>query len=286
MPAPSSRACVPPDRQTTLARLHLHAVLPALADLATLSPSVRELAAKWNFSLRLQLLHGPSTTLTSPGDGRLLVTPGRAAPARLVLTFLTANQLNRTFLNQGALPPLPTGGFWRILGVPTFIKLTRELDRVLQATPDALADEPFRLLHLRLLFRVLVGALPIVAEADPVSRHTLSHTPPGTLELRVPTLGLVGHLRWADGLLTSGPGPLPSGGTPDAAITFVDLPTTDDALFGRLDPNAAVGLGRVEIRGLVPLADGLGVVMDRVEGYIKPPGAPDIPAMSFRGAAA
>ena len=276
----------PPDRQQTLARLHLHAVLPALEDLAALSPEVRELAARWPFSLRLQLLNGPAATLTSPGDGTLRVTPGHTVPSRLTLTFLTANQLNRTFLNQGALPPLPTGGFWRILGVQTFVKLTKHLDAVLQATPAALADESFRLRHLRLLFRVLIGAAPIVGESDAVSRHTLSHTPPGTLELRVPSLDLTGHLRWENGRLTSSVGSLPDHATPDAVITFVDLPTADDALLGRLDPNAAVALGRVEIKGLVPLADGLSVVMDRVEGYIKPPGSPDIPAMSFSGAAA
>ena len=276
----------PPDRPQTLARLHLHAVLPALEDLAALSPEVRDLAARWPFSLRLQLLHGPSATLTSPGDGTLRVTPGHTAPSRLTLTFLTANQLNRTFLNQGALPPVPTGGAWRLLKVRPFVALTKHLDAVLQATPAALADERFRLLHLRLLFRVLVGATPIVAEADAVARHSLSHTPPGTLELRVPSLNLIGHLRWADGRLTSGFGPLPDRATPDAVLTFVDLPTADDALLGRLDPNAAVGLGRVEIRGLVPLIDGLSVVMDRVEGYIKPPGSPAIPALSFSGAAA
>ncbi len=275
----------PPDRPQTLARLHLHAVLPALEDLAALSPETRQLAAGWNFSLRLQLLNGPAATLTSPGDGRLLVTPGDTAPSRLTLQFLTANQLNRTFLNQAAFPPLPTGGFWRILGVQTFIKLTRQLDRVLQAPPDALADEPFRLLHLRLLFRVLIGAVPIVAETDPVSRHTLSHTPEGTVELRVPALDLTGHMRWTRGRMTSALGPAP-GATPDAVITFVDLPTADDALLGRLDPNAAVGLGRVDVRGLIPLADGMSVVMDRVEGYIKPPGAPAIPTMAFSGAAA
>lgn len=274
-----------PDRQTILARLHLHAVLPALEDLAALSPETRQLAAGWKFSLRLALLNGPSATLSSPGDGRLVVTPGDTAPARLVLRFLTASQLNRTFLNQGAFPPLPTGGFWRVLGVRTFIKLTKQLDRVLQATPDALANEPFRLLHLRLLFRVLVGAVPIVAETDGVSRHTLSHTPPGTVELRVPGLRLVGHLRWAKGRMTSALGPAPDA-RPDAVITFVDLPTADDALLGRLDPNAAVGLGRVDVRGLIPLADGLSVVMDRVEGYIKPPGAPAVPALAFSGAAA
>ena len=274
------------DFSSTLARLHLHAVLPALADLAALVPEARQISSTWNFSLRLQLPGGPAATLVSPGDGTLHVTPGRDMPARLVLTFLSARQLNRTFLNQSALPPLPTGGFWRILNIRPFVALTKILDRYLQPTPEALTDEAFRRVHLRLLFRVLIGAAPIVGETDAASRHSLTHTPPGTLELRAPSLGLVGHLRWRDGQLTSGLGPTAEREGPDAVITFVDLPTADDALLGRLDPNAAVGLGKVDVRGLVPLADGLSVVMDRVEGYIKPPGAPAVPAMSFSGAAA
>ncbi len=275
-----------PRREDILARLHLHAVLPALADLVALSPDARKISSTWNFSLRLQLPGGPAATLVSPGDGTLRVTPSAGTPARLVLTFLSARQLNRTFLNQSALPPLPTGGFWRLLNVRPFVALTRLLDRCLQPTPAALLDEPFRRLHLRLLFRVLVEAVPTIAEHDPVARHSLSHTPDGLAELRVPSLALVGWMHWARGRMTSAPGPAPAGTAPDAVITFTDLPTADAALLGRLDPNAAVGLGRVDVRGLVPLADGLSAVMDRVEGYIKPPGSPDIPALAFSGAAA
>ena len=283
---PSDFCVLTSDLSSTLARLHLHAVLPALADLADLVPEAREIAARWNFSLRLHLPGCPAATLVSPGDGTLRVHPGDGTPARLTLTFLSARQLNRTFLNQSVLPPLPTGGFWRIWSVRPFVALTKLLDRYLQPTPEALTDEAFRRIHLRLLFRVLIEAVPTVAAHDPVAHHSLSHTPEGLVELRVPALSLVGWMRWAHGRLTSAPGPAPAGSPPDAIITFTDLPTADDALLGRLDPNAAVGLGRVDVRGLVPLADGMSVVMDRVEGYIKPPGSPLIPAMAFSGAAA
>ena len=120
-------------------------------------------------------------------------------------------------------------------------------------------------------FRVLLGAVPVVAAGDGVSRHTLSHTPEGLAEIRVPAFGQVGWVRWARGRVTSAPGPAPD--APDATITFTDRETTDAALLGQLDPNAAVGLGKVAIAGLVPLADGLSLVMDRVETYLKPAGA-------------
>jgi hypothetical protein len=263
-------------REALLARLHLHAVLPALEELARLVPAARDLAAQWTFSLRLQLAGGPAATLVSPGDGTLTVHRHGAAPAQLVLQFFSPAQLNRTFLNQRALPPLPTAGFWRVAKVATFTRLAKELDAVLQPAPGALDDPGFLERHLRLLFKVLMGALPVVAEGDPVSGHTLSHTPDGTAQICLPAFELTAWARWARGRLTTGEGDAPGSARPDVVITFVDRATAGAALLGRLDPNAAVGLGTVDVRGLVPLADGLSLVMDRVEVFLKPPGAPAV----------
>ena len=273
--------------QNLLARLHLHAVLPALEDLVKLSPEARALAEGWNFSLRLRLggRDGAVASLVSPGDGSLTVHPHADVPARLTLRFLSAVQLNRTFLNRRALPPVPTAGFWNVARVGPFTKLAKLLDAALQPAPGALGDPAFRERHVRLLFRVLLGAIPVLADGDPVARHTLSHTPGGTAEIRAPSLGLVGWARWSQGRMTGGPGTAP-GGPPDVVITFTDRETADAALLGSLDPNAAVGLGKVDVRGLVPLADGLSVAMDRVEYYLKPAGTvSDAPSMAFSGAA-
>lgn len=271
--------------QSLLARLHLHAVLPALEDLVRLSPEARALAEGWDFSLRLRLggRHGATATLVSPGDGSLAVHGHGDVPARLTLRFLSATQLNRTFLNRRALPPLPTAGFWNVARVGPFTKLAKRLDAALQPAPGALeSDTALRELHLRLLFRVLLGAIPVLAEGDPVARHTLAHTPDGAAEIRAPALGLTGWARWSRGRMTGGPGALP-GGSPDVAITFADHTTVEAALLGTLDANAAVGHGKVIVQGLVPLADGLSVAMDRVERYLKPAGA--APAVAFSGGA-
>lgn len=274
--------------QSLLARLHLHAVLPALEDLVRLSPEARAVAKGWDFSLRLMLggHHGAVATLVSPGDGSLAVHPHRDVPARLTLRFLSATQLNRTFLNRRALPPLPTAGFWNVGRVGPFTKLAKLLDSALQPAPGTLErDAVLRERHLRLLFRVLLGAIPVLAEGDAVTRHTLGHTPDGAAEIRAPGLELTGWVKWSRGRMTSGPGTLPKG-TPDVAITFVDRATIEAALLGTLDANAAVGRGQIVVQGLVPLADGLSVAMDRVEHYLKPAGTmPDAPRVAFSGGA-
>ncbi len=274
--------------QSLLARLHLHAVLPALEDLVKVSPEARALAKGWDFSLRLRLggRDGATATLVSPGDGSLAVYPHAEVPAKLTLRFLSVVQLNRTFLNRRALPPLPTAGFWNVARVGPFTKLAKQLDAILQPEPEALKRDAVLLdQHLRLLYRVLLGAIPVLAEGDPVARHTLSHTPDGSAEIRAPGLDLTGWARWSRGRMTGGPGVFP-GGTPDVSITFADRPTVEAALLGKLDPNAAVGHGKVIVQGLVPLADGLSVVMDRAEHYLKPAGTmPDAPAVAFSSGA-
>jgi hypothetical protein len=278
----SSTSGAPFNRDATLAQLNLHAVLPALEDLVRLSPAAQKLIAHWDFSLRLQLTGGPAATLVSK-NGRLTVQRDATPPAHLVLLFLSASQLNRTFLNQKALPPIPIAGFWRLAKVRTFTALTKLLDQALQPAAGALADPAFREQHLRLLFKVLLGAIPVVGSQDPPSRHSLGHTPPGLAEIRAPALEMAGWADWtADGRLTSGMGPALR--PPDVVITFCDGETTGAALLGKLDPNAAVGLGRVDVRGLVPLADGLSLVMDRVESYLQPAGP--AATLAFTAAAA
>ena len=268
----------------TLACLHLHAVLPALEDLVRLSPPARRQIDGWDFSLRLQLAGGPAATLVSQ-QGAITVHRDATPPAQLVLLFLSAAQLNRTFLNQKALPPLPVAGFWRLGKVRTFTALTKLLDQALQPSAEDLAKPEFRRLHLRLLFKVLLGAIPVVGARDPASRHSLGHTPPGLAEIRAPALDSLGWAEWTDGRLTSGTGAAPR--SPDVIITFRDEATADAALLGKLDPNAAVGLGTVDVRGLVPLADGLSQVMDRVETYLKPANQPSAaPTLAFSAVAA
>lgn len=257
----------PREREDLVARLHLHAVLPALEDLARLDPVTQKLIRGWDFSLRLQAPGGLAATVVSQA-GAIRVYPAGGPAPKLALQFFSSAHVNRTFLGQKALPPLPVSGFWRLGKVKTFTALTERLDEALQPAPEALTDEAFETLHLILLFRVLIGSIPIVGMGDAPCRHGLGHTPRGIAEIRAPALGASGWVSWDGAQLTSGMGA--SAAPPDVIITFIDRATAAAALLGRLDPNAAVALGNVEVRGLVPLADGLSLVMDRAEFYLKP----------------
>ena len=221
----------------------------------------RQIARDWHLPVRFALRGGPSTTVRPPGtvDGY-----------PITLLFFTPGQVNRTFANQPAPPPLPLGPLWRAAGLRPLLALTKLLQQTLEPTPAQFeaASAEFQNAHLRLTFGVLLRALPVLGAADPVSRAALSHAPKGILAIEAPALDLRGWVRWeGHGEPTAGSGEAPT--APDASLRFTDRATLADALSGRLDPLAAVALGRVEVRGLVPLADALGVVMDRVEHYLK-----------------
>jgi hypothetical protein len=56
---------------------------------------------------------------------------------------------------------------------------------------------------------------------------------------------------------------------PDVRITFGDVDIAFSALREEIDTLAAVGGGQIKVEGLVPLADGLNLVMQRLGLYLK-----------------
>ncbi len=56
---------------------------------------------------------------------------------------------------------------------------------------------------------------------------------------------------------------------PDVIISFRDRDVALAAIHGDLDNLGALGKGQMTIRGLIPLADALGRVLDRLDFLLK-----------------
>ena len=250
-----------------LSRLHLHAVLPALESIVSLAPHAREWIAQANFALGLRVASGPAAMVSASG-GDLRVAADVPPRGGAVLHFLRPEHLNALFRQQIAFPPLPVRGWWRLTRLLPFLKLTRELDATLQPDADALGDEEMRRRHLLVSFQVALRAVPIVARGDALAMRALAHTPPGLLGIRVPELPFVAWLDWRHGELRGGSGEPER--APDALVTIRDQESAQLLLAGRIDPQVAVSTGRVRVDGLIPLADGLDVLLQRVDAYLGP----------------
>jgi hypothetical protein len=57
---------------------------------------------------------------------------------------------------------------------------------------------------------------------------------------------------------------------PDVRVTFADMTIAYAAMRDEIDTLAAIGCCQIKVEGLVPLADGLNVVMERLRVYLQP----------------
>lgn len=245
-------------------RLFLLAVLPALQDLLKVSEAARDCLGKQRFSLCLKTRSGVRVGFRFAG-GSVRVSEGSAAAA-IELYFHTDNQVIALFEKRKAVPPMPTRGFHKLARLKTFQALAGMLEEYLRPPPARLTDPVFAEAHVRIAFGVALRALCQLGQHEPVTRRMLASGPCGCAVFQ---LGQKGYPSWISLFpekLGWGRGVPPMG--PDVRVRFFDLRTAVDALQARLDTQAAVGLGQLQVEGLVPLADHIDHLLERVGTYL------------------
>jgi hypothetical protein len=251
-----------------LSRLYLSAVLPCLTDLAAEDPPAREILGDLDASIVLRIVGGPAATLRLR-PGRVAWENGSGRAPSVILLFLSDRHLNAFFSGKTWALPLAVWGGWRIGLLIRFSRLTKRLEAVLNGDAAVLATEAGRRLHARLsLIAAGLGLRPL-AEGDEVSRKTLSSLPAGLAAFTIE--GEQGATIWFDhgsADYAAGWGEPPR--RPDVRITFADMTVAYAAMRDEIDTLAAIGLGQITVEGLVPLADGLNVVMERLRVYLQP----------------
>lgn len=244
-----------------LARLHLNAVFPCMAAFVRLDEGARSLIAGQRFAVRLKTRSGLSSRLDFL-DGEVR-TGAEVSGRRIIeLLFLTDRQLNNTFTGSGFSFPIPVGGIGQLVRMRTFSTLATRLQDVLMASPPQLADEKRLALHTDLLIGELIPAAVVeLAGFDPSCRHWLAPYRDARVRIEVEG-GVSSWVRFGEDGASRTP---PTRGEPaDVVISFCDRPTALAAIHGDLDNLAALGKGRMTVRGLIPLADALGRVLERL----------------------
>lgn len=251
-------------------RLYLQAVLPALGELVRLVPEAHEIVARVEGQVRMSRWRGPWVALGIE-RGRIRQLSDAEVQHPLDVVFLTDGQVNRLFGGKGWALPVITAGFgrWRIL--QPFRRLAALLKEHLQA-PDREESDPARWrVHARLLLSVVLRAVREIGEHDSKARMILSQTPEGQVEFRIGDWSSRPWIRWRKNPRLIETGEEPSSVPPDVIITFRDERTVAAAMQPGFDTAAAMGRGDIVVRGLLPLAEGLGLVMERVSSYLEAP---------------
>lgn len=252
-------------RSMVLARLHLGAILPLLQDIAAHDAAVRESIADWNFPLQFRLAGGdPATTLVFRG-GAVTAHRGKFKGHPPALTFRDPAFLNQVFQGKTAGNPTPNlPGLLRARKLMQVDRVLKKLEYYLKPGPELLADEEKFAFCVRITLYAMAFGIKEVGEHDPEVRPIALDLPDGTVEMRVAG-GPSAHLKIAGGSFEAQRGAAPR---PNAFLEFSDLQTAWDTFQGNLDTFAAVGGGRVKLRGFIPLLEGINPLLDRLSDYL------------------
>jgi hypothetical protein len=248
-------------------RLFLHAVLPCLAALVAEDERARDIAASCNAAIVFCVLGGAAATVRLAGSA-VTVEPGAARRAAVILMFFSNAHLNAFFSGRSWAVPLPLWGGWRVALLARFTRLTDRLKAVLDADPDVLATAEGRNLHARLSLLAAGLGLGPLSMGDAPARAALAHAPEGLAAFSIEGVG--NSTVWFDNGRRAGAagwGPPPR--APDVAVSFADSAVAFGAMREEIDTLAAIGNGQIRVTGLIPLADGVNLAMERIGVYLQ-----------------
>ncbi len=250
-----------------LSHLYLSAVLPCLSALATYDPVAREILGPATGTIVFRILRGRAVTVRLEA-GAVTWQAGAAGDATLILVFLSDGHLNAFFSGNGWALPLPAWGGWRIGLQLRFARLAARLEAVMDGHAAVLATAAGRALHARLSLIAAGLGLTALAGGDAPAMGALRSIPHGLASFTIG--GQADATVWFDhGSADHAAGWGEPPRRPDVTISFVDVDTAYAALREEIDTLAAVGLGHIRVDGLVPLADGLNFVMERLGIYLQ-----------------
>jgi hypothetical protein len=257
-----------PTNPAVLSRLYLEAVLPCLSELVAEDPTARGLIAELTASILFKILGGRALTIRLQ-QGQITCGHDDAHLPSVVLLFLSDSHLNAFFAgNKWAVPVLIWGG-WRIRLLARFTRLAERLEAVLDGDEAILQSAPGRRLHARLSLMAAGLGLPSLAWGDAASQEVLCSLPYGlaSFTIRGEQRATVWFERQATGCAAAWGEPPRR---PEVCIAFSDSETAFAAMRDQMDAMAAAGRGQIVVDGLVPLADGLNFVMQRMRPYLQP----------------
>jgi len=255
-PVPSPRVC---------AGLFFRAVLPAFEDFLKFDEGARRILGSAEGEVLFTNAEGAGACLhfangavrwSEVVEGRPKIHIGLGSEAQTV-----------RLIRGGLVIPVLRRGWTRLLFLLKVLRLFLRFQRYLKPSARALQDAEFRLLHVRLALAVALFALAEIGREDPWARQMLENCPSGRVDFQVEGEDLAASIEKTPEGLRPGRG-IPHGGQATASVVFASAKVAMEILTQKRDSHAAVALGDIRVEGLVPLADGINHVLDRVARYL------------------
>lgn len=245
------------------AHLNVYAVLQNIEELVKLDKEMAQLIKDWDITIQFIVRGGPSAYLEFR-QGACRHGRGAHPNPTVKLFFLSAKHLNNMFAGQGT--PIPLKGFSRLGFLQKdFAQLTKKLEFYLKPAPGQVADDSFIRINTTLTMYTAAYAVAELALLEPTCKKVAASTPAGVFQMGVLPDGPYVHLRITQGAMEACKG---TAAAPTALMTMKDLHTAHQMLGGHLDAFKAIVEGSIQLQGMIPIIDNIGLILDRVEAYL------------------
>ena len=264
--------------QHVLARVHLYGLLRALELLPRVDAASAELIRGRDLTIefrvpgigraRLHLRDGCVWFETVGTENQWAI---RSRPD-VVLGFTSATHLNKT-IERNRLPILLRGfRHFAFLHGP-FQAYTARLEHFLRPDAKRLTESDYAAAVTRLTSYVAFHALSEVGNHDRFASLSARYIPDGVIQIMEITAEGVGRsaeellrkVSAKDGTLATGVGEHED---PRCVLWFHDLQTLYELLGGSLNPYDGIALGRLRMKGFIPMMDFLTPVLGRIPVYL------------------
>lgn len=251
----------PTVRDLVLANIHIHSVLPRLADLVRLDDEARQIAANMNMALEFRVLGGPHGVLIFKNG---TVTASRTASSNAGLLFPSCSALNRMFAGE-KVTPIPFKGLHHFKDLKQFEKLSNRLTVYLKPSDEDMKSAEFRAKHVELSLLVGLAATAEIAAYDPRAQRVTEALHDGTMQYAVGG-GAKAWVKIQHHGIEVGPGEIKD---PSTTVEIADVDLALAIMAGRVDTFACNGSGRIKASGNLHLADEFNHLFERVGLYLQ-----------------
>jgi len=256
-PVPDERVC---------AALFFQGVLRAFEDFVKFDPFAAEIASRMKGVVLFEDRSGNTAALSFSGSG---VSWTELAEKKERVRIQLGRQRNVVaFVRGGTAFPLLARGWSSPIFLFRLGCLFLRFQRLLRPRDGDLKGEDFRLLHVRLALAVALFSLAVVGREDGRAREIVGDCPDGAIRFSVKGSDLEAVVVKDDKGLRPRRGGNFDGDSFCASVSFGSSKVAMEILTRKMDAHGAVALGQIEVEGLVPLADAVNHVLDRVALYL------------------
>lgn len=250
-----------------LSHIYLTGVIPLLEEIVQFDKEAQEMVKNWNCSIQFDVSGGPKSTLIFK-NGKLEVKRDKIFFPTVAFWFPSPLSLNKMIEGKQVIPPWK--GFWHLLLLKKFDRLTKKIEHYLKADENFLKNEEIFKFNLKLKFYTLLWGIKTIADNENSfkvkrAKTIISRFSGSVFQAEILPDGPCGFITIQDEKLTPHKGKHSS---PTSILKIKDTSVAKKMFDEELDFSIALGTQDIRLVGHIQLGEAISILMEELSEYL------------------